>query len=102
MYFENIEKAKNDPQMKEIFEKSDLAMTFVYLYLLVCSDEERENSIKFLLRRTDEIIANRKREEQKCKIKFIEKGNVKCAEHLLMNNILEIVKFLILKSIVEI
>lgn len=65
MYFENIEKAKNDPQMKEIFEKSDLAMTFVYLYLLVCSDEERENSIKFLLRRTDEIIANRKREEQK-------------------------------------
>lgn len=65
VYFENIEKAKNDPQMKEIFEKSDLAMTFVYLYLLVCSDEERENSIKFLLRRTDEIIANRKREEQK-------------------------------------
>ena len=65
MYFENIEKAKNDPQMKEIFEKSDLAMTFVYLYLLVCSDEERENSIKFLLRRTDEIIANRQREEQK-------------------------------------
>lgn len=65
LYFENIEKAKNDPQMKEIFEKSDLAMTFVYLYLLVCSDEERENSIKFLLRRTDEIIANRKREEQK-------------------------------------
>ena len=62
VYFENIEKAKNDPQMKEIFEKSDLAMTFVYLYLLVCSDEERENSIKFLLRRTDEIIANRKRE----------------------------------------
>ena len=65
MYFENIEKAKNDPQMKEIFEKSDLAMTFVYLYLLVCSDEERENSIKFLLRRTDEIITNRQREEQK-------------------------------------
>ena len=65
MYFENIEKAKNDPQMKEIFEKSDLAMTFIYLYLLVCSDEERENSIKFLLRRTDEIIANRQREEQK-------------------------------------
>ena len=65
VYFENIEKAKNDPQMKEIFEKSDLAMTFIYLYLLVCSDEERENSIKFLLRRTDEIIANRKREEQK-------------------------------------
>ena len=65
MYFENIEKAKNGPQMKEIFEKSDLAMTFVYLYLLVCSDEERENSIKFLLRRTDEIIANRQREEQK-------------------------------------
>lgn len=65
VYFENIEKAKNDPQMKEIFEKSDLAMTFVYLYLLVCSDEERENSIKFLLRRTDEIIANRQREEQK-------------------------------------
>ena len=65
LYFENIEKAKNDPQMKEIFEKSDLAMTFVYLYLLVCSDEERENSIKFLLRRTDEIIANRQREEQK-------------------------------------
>ena len=29
----NIEKAKNDPQMKEVFEKSDLAMTFVYLYL---------------------------------------------------------------------
>ena len=65
LYFENIEKAKNDPQMKEIFEKSDLAMTFVYLYLLVCSDEERENSIKFLLRRTDEIIANRQSEEQK-------------------------------------
>ena len=65
MYFENIEKAKNDPQMKEIFEKSDLAMTFVYLYLLVCSDEERENSIKFLLRRIDEIMANRQREEQK-------------------------------------
>ena len=65
VYFENIEKAKNDPQMKEIFEKSDLAMTFVYLYLLVCSDEERENSIKFLLRRTDEIIANRQSEEQK-------------------------------------
>lgn len=65
LYFENIEKEKNDPQMKEIFEKSDLAMTFVYLYLLVCSDEERENSIKFLLRRTDEIIANRQREEQK-------------------------------------
>lgn len=65
VYFENIEKAKNDPQMKEIFEKSDLAMTFVYLYLLVCSDEERENSIKFLLRRIDEIIANRQREEQK-------------------------------------
>lgn len=65
VYFENIEKAKNDPQMKEIFEKSDLAMTFVYLYLLVCSGEERENSIKFLLRRTDEIIANRQREEQK-------------------------------------
>ena len=65
LYFENIEKAKNDPQMKEIFEKSDLAMTFIYLYLLVCSDEERENSIKFLLRRTDEIIANRKREKQK-------------------------------------
>ena len=65
LYFENIEKAKNDPQMKEIFEKSDLAMTFVYLYLLVCSDEERENSIKFLLRRTDEIITNRQREEQK-------------------------------------
>ena len=42
VYFENIEKAKNDPQMKEIFEKSDLAMTFVYLYLLVCSDEERK------------------------------------------------------------
>lgn len=59
LYFENIEKAKNDPKMKEIFEKSDLAMTFVYLYLLVCSDEERENSIKFLLRRTDEIIATR-------------------------------------------
>lgn len=65
VYFENIEKAKNDPQMKEIFEKSDLAMTFVYLYLLVCSDEERENSIKFLLRRIDEIMANRQREEQK-------------------------------------
>lgn len=65
VYFENIEKAKNEPQMKEIFEKSDLAMIFVYLYLLVCSDEERKNSIKFLLRRTDEIIANRKREEQK-------------------------------------
>ena len=65
LYFENIEKAKNDPQMKEIFEKSDLAMTFIYLYLLVCSDEERENSIKFLLRRTDEIIANRQKEEQK-------------------------------------
>ena len=65
VYFENIEKAKNDPQMKEIFEKSDLAMTFVYLYLLVCSDEERENSIKFLLRRIDEIIANRQMEEQK-------------------------------------
>ena len=65
LYFENIEKAKNDPQMKEIFEKSDLAMTFVYLYLLVCSDEERENSIKFLLRRIDEIIANRQMEEQK-------------------------------------
>lgn len=65
LYFENIEKEKNDPQMKEIFEKSDLAMTFIYLYLLVCSDEERENSIKFLLRRTDEIIANRQREEQK-------------------------------------
>ena len=59
LYFENIEKAKNDPKMKEIFEKSNLAMTFVYLYLLVCSDEERENSIKFLLRRADEIIATR-------------------------------------------
>ena len=64
MYFENIEKAKNDPQMKEIFEKSDLAMTFVYLYLLVCSDEERENSIKFLLKRTDEIIADRQNESK--------------------------------------
>lgn len=64
VYFENIEKAKNDPQMKEIFEKSDLAMTFVYLYLLVCSDEERENSIKFLLKRTDEIIADRQNESK--------------------------------------
>lgn len=64
LYFENIEKAKNDPQMKEIFEKSDLAMTFIYLYLLVCSDEERENSIKFLLKRTDEIIADRQNESK--------------------------------------
>lgn len=64
VYFENIEKAKNDPQMKEIFEKSDLAMTFVYLYLLVCSDEERENSIKFLLKRTYEIIADRQNESK--------------------------------------
>lgn len=64
VYFENIEKEKNDPKMKEIFEKSDLAMTFIYLYLLVCSDEERENSIKFLLKRTDEIIADRQNESK--------------------------------------
>lgn len=64
LYFENIEKTKNDPQMKEIFEKSDLAMTFIYLYLLVCSDEERENSIKFLLKRADEIIADRQNESK--------------------------------------
>ena len=53
------EQIEYEPKFKEMFNKADLSTIITYLFLLACSDEERELSVKFLLKKMEEIIEER-------------------------------------------
>ena len=53
------EQIEHEPKLKEMFNKADLSTTITYLFLLACSEEERELSVKFLLKKMEEILEER-------------------------------------------
>ena len=53
------EQIEYEPKLKEMFNKADLSTTITYLFLLACSEEERELSVKFLLKKMEEILEER-------------------------------------------